>query len=746
VTLIAIRIQYRIDALHFRMKKYFAALPLFMLTLFLCRCGGTNDAPVAVSADSINPGIIKYPLTKKQDSLLLLLEIAGQDTHRVNIANGLIWQLNRNDPDSGIRLGRRNLVLAEKLNFKSGVGRCMHNIAYAWMAKSDYDSAMNYVQGSIVIFDELKIPTMQLAAYNTLGSIYLETTKYDKALEAYLKVLRISEASNNSRGLISALNNCGLLYSETKKFDLALSNLKRAIKVAEDAKDERGATSSLINLGKVYGDMGVYDSVIYYNELALKSKREANDKSGIATCLDNIGQAYLLLGKSSLAIEKINEARQLQEEIGDKRGAIISIINLGDIYSATGKKQDAIAAYQLAYDNSLKLGTTDLASKSADHLATIYSEQGDFKTAFKFHKIYASLKDSVMNEASNKNMAEQQARYETEIKDKTIALLNTDKALQETEIREKKAESEKRESQRNVFIVGFVLVLALAGFILVGYRQKRKTNFALAQKNELIEEKNKNITDSINYAQRIQKAMLTSDVYLQKQLTDYFILNKPKDIVSGDFYWATKTDDGKLFFFTADCTGHGVPGAFMSLIGVSLLNEIVIEKKTRATNEILNLLREEIIRSLNPDDTGADFEKGVMDGMDGVLCMYDEQKMKLEFSCANNPLWIFRDGTLSIFPAEKMPIGKHQGEKRSFTKNSFDLQKGDIIYTFSDGYADQFGGPQGKKFKYKQLQELIIANAHRPLPQQKENLDIKFEEWRAGLEQVDDVLVVGIKI
>ncbi len=718
----------------------------FVSAVFLLGCGENKQSKISEVKDSVPSLPIHYPLTKKIDSLLLLLKLTGEDTHRVNISNGLIWQLNRNDPDSGIRLGMRNLLLAEKLNFKSGKGRCMHNIGYSWMMKSDYDSAMKYVQLSISIFNELKIPTMQLAAYNTLGSIYLETSRYDKALEAYLNVQRIAEAENNSRGLVSALNNCGLLYSEMKRFDLALTNLKRAIKVAEEAKDERGTASSLINIGKIYGDMAVYDSVIYYNELALEVKREMNDKSGIATCLDNIGQANLMMGKNDLALLKINEAAKLQEEIGDKRGAIISIINMGDIYAAIEKKQDAIASYKLAYNNSLKLGTTDLASKSADDLSGIYAAQGDFKSAFSFKSIYASLRDSILNEESNKNIAEMQTRFETEIKDKTIALLNKDKALQETEIREKKAEAAKRESQRNVFIVGFVLVFALALFILWGYREKRKSNLALAQKNELIEEKNKNITDSINYAQRIQKAMLTSDAYLKKNVPDYFILNKPKDIVSGDFYWASKTVDGKLFFFTADCTGHGVPGAFMSLIGVSLLNEIVIEKGKRATNEILEMLREEIIRSLNPDDGGNDLNMGVMDGMDGVLFMFDEKNKKLEFSAANNPLWIVREGSILIFPADKMPIGKYQGDPKPFSINNFDLQKGDIIYTFSDGFPDQFGGPQGKKFKYKQLQELILANASFPLSTQKENLNIRFEEWRSGLEQVDDVLVVGIRV
>jgi serine phosphatase RsbU (regulator of sigma subunit) len=227
----------------------------------------------------------------------------------------------------------------------------------------------------------------------------------------------------------------------------------------------------------------------------------------------------------------------------------------------------------------------------------------------------------------------------------------------------------------------------------------------------------------------------------------FFILYKPKDIVSGDFYFALahkqeNESSEKFYMCTADCTGHGVPGALMSMLGISNLNESIIEKKLSKPNEILDSVRKGIIDSLNAEGSLVESK----DGMDCVLCVYDFQNMTLEFAAANNPLWLLRNGEIIEFKPDKFPVGKYGDELKPFTLQKTDLQKGDIIYTFTDGFADQFGGPKGKKFKYKQLQDLLLSIHTLPMTQQKEKLNEVFEEWRGNLEQVDDVLVIGVKI
>jgi sigma-B regulation protein RsbU (phosphoserine phosphatase) len=230
-------------------------------------------------------------------------------------------------------------------------------------------------------------------------------------------------------------------------------------------------------------------------------------------------------------------------------------------------------------------------------------------------------------------------------------------------------------------------------------------------------------------------------------LDNFFILYKPKDIVSGDFYHALAhkpaLSNNELFFVcTADCTGHGVPGALMSMMGISHLNEAIIEKNLFHPNEILDNMRKGIVASLNPEGS----EEVSRDGMDCVLCAYDFQNMKLEFAAAYNPLWLVRDNRLIEYKGDKMPVGKYDDENKAFTLQKIDIKKGDIIYTLTDGYADQFGGPKGKKFKYKQLQDLILSVAHEPMEKQEKILDDAFSQWRDKLEQVDDVTIIGIKI
>jgi len=258
-------------------------------------------------------------------------------------------------------------------------------------------------------------------------------------------------------------------------------------------------------------------------------------------------------------------------------------------------------------------------------------------------------------------------------------------------------------------------------------------------------QRNKDIIDSIHYASRIQRALLTADSYISKRLPEYFILFKPRDIVSGDFYWANEIqvyDKPRFLICAGDCTGHGVPGAFMSLLNISTLNEATNVKGIHSPAAILDEIREHTIKALHQEGTGS----STKDGMDCVLCSFDFSTLKLDFACANNPLWIIRNNELIEYKADKMPVGKQDETYIPFTLQSANLQKGDLVYIFSDGYADQFGGPKGKKYKYKQLQEVLLANADKPAKLQKEILEKTLKDWIGSLEQVDDILIIGIRV
>lgn len=261
-----------------------------------------------------------------------------------------------------------------------------------------------------------------------------------------------------------------------------------------------------------------------------------------------------------------------------------------------------------------------------------------------------------------------------------------------------------------------------------------------AQRDEILSQKD-NITDSITYASRIQKAMLPMNEHFDQSFKDHFILYKPRDIVSGDFYWIAE-DTEKIYFAAADCTGHGVPGAFMSMLGISSLNEIISGDKQKLTAaKILNLLREKVKFSLH--QTGKEGE--AKDGMDIALCILDKKTMILEYAGAYNPLYHFRNEKLNEYKADRMPIGIYHMEKETFTNHEITIMPGDTIYLFSDGYADQFGGPDQTKFKSANLKKLLTEIVNQPMDKQKEILEEKFNQWKGDLDQVDDIILIGIK-
>lgn len=268
-------------------------------------------------------------------------------------------------------------------------------------------------------------------------------------------------------------------------------------------------------------------------------------------------------------------------------------------------------------------------------------------------------------------------------------------------------------------------------------RQKQE----IESKNEELEILYKQVTDSIHYAKRIQDAILPSGMRVKKLLPDSFILFKPKDIVSGDFYWIEQKAD-LVYFAAVDCTGHGVPGAFMSLVGYNILKDILNNTSASRPSEILDSLREGVVNTLKSDETG----KQAKDGMDMTLCAINYEKMELQYAAAFNPLYIVRNGELLQFQANKFPIGAFVGEKENFDNHIIPLQKGDQIFIFSDGYADQFGGPNGKKFMVGNFRKLLTSIATLPSDQQKLKLDETLVTWQGGQEQVDDVLVIGVKV
>jgi serine phosphatase RsbU (regulator of sigma subunit) len=349
------------------------------------------------------------------------------------------------------------------------------------------------------------------------------------------------------------------------------------------------------------------------------------------------------------------------------------------------------------------------------------------------------------------------ASHETRIEEQSARI-----SEQETVLIEQLRAIEKQKMLIWFFVVALILVSGLGYFIYRGYKIKKEANIQLeaknklimAQKDEIQKQKEiaesqrdqiayqkKHITDSIKYALRIQSALLPS-LELFSDRIDHFVLYKPRDIVSGDFYWVAEVDNGsRQMIIASDCTGHGVPGAFMSMLGVSFLNEIVLNKGITQPDQVMNTLREDVIRSLKQMEEASD----VKDGMDMCICLLDLENRTLQFAGANNPLWIISNGELSEIKGDKMPVAIHE-TMQPYTNHWIDLKKGDTFYIFSDGFADQFGGPNQKKFLSKNFKTVLGDLQKKSMLEQGAELDRIFEEWRKEVEQVDDVTVIGVRV
>jgi serine phosphatase RsbU (regulator of sigma subunit) len=361
--------------------------------------------------------------------------------------------------------------------------------------------------------------------------------------------------------------------------------------------------------------------------------------------------------------------------------------------------------------------------------------------ALEMHELHIKMRDSLDRMENKKAILRQQFKSEYDKKTMADSTVAANTRLIEQNRHEHEIARQKLFTYGGVF--GFLLMLAIAFISFRAFRIKKTANKEITQQKHIIEEKQKEILDSINYAKRIQYTLLAHADFLKKYIPDNFILFKPKDIVSGDFYWATSVGSGskqeteRFYLAVCDSTGHGVPGAFMSLLNISFLSEAINEKNIQEPHEVLNYVRRRLIESISKEEQ--------KDGFDGVLVCFDPLTKTITYSSANTSPLLFSNGELLELHYDKMPVG--QGERmNSFSLQEVNYKAGDVLYLGTDGYVDQFGGANGKKFKYRQLCNTLKQNAALNLPAQKNVLEITFNDWKGNLDQVDDVLIIGIKL
>ncbi|MCC7301150.1 MAG: tetratricopeptide repeat protein [Bacteroidia bacterium] len=670
------------------------------------------------------------------DSLLTLLKTA-HDTDRIHLVILISDEYRFTDLDKAIQYGHLGVELAEKENYVVLMMEAYNYLGNAYRDKGNYDLGLIYLHKAEKLAKEENNLMWRSKSCNNLGNIYGEKGDDEMSLKYYIEGYKFAEQIGDYDAMVVTGGNVGAVYLSRKQPVPALQYFRQSLnsisKIKTEANKFRVQFAMWLNIGACHFDLDNMDSALFYFQKTLELAEKNKNASKIASAKEQIACVHMKRGNLTEAIQLFEEVLKIFRELDHKPKIQDMLVYMGEAYFRAGDYNKAAAIYEEALTLSKEMGINSYTFEIYDGISKVAEKQNDFKKAYLFSRNAIRFKDSIKRDEDIRLLAEMQTRFETEKKQKEIELLN----------------EKDRNNKIIIWAVGIGLVLVLIGgiFFFNAYHNKRKAALLLErQKNEIerqkhiIEEKNKDITDSISYAERIQSALLTSDMYLQKHFGESFVLFRPRDIVSGDFYWGYEKD-GNFFFAAADSTGHGVPGAFMSMIGVSLLNEIIIERKISNPALILDILREEIIHRLNPE--GRSERK---DGMDMVLIRYDKTARELDYAAANNSFYIIRNGKLLVQPADKMPVGAHSGINAGFTRHRLTMEKEDMIYLFTDGFADQFGGANGKKFKYRQLEQTLLAISGFSCEEQKNKLDRVFTDWKGPLEQVDDVLLAGFRI
>ncbi len=679
----------------------------------------------------------------KIDSLEKLLLATKEDTSRFNLLNILSFKLLSGNSQKAMNYANEMLTIVDKLETKQNNeasrkrlkkrrAEAFNSIGNAYDEVGDVVKAKEIFNKALKINEEIGDKLAIAGCYHNIGIIYQTEGNLSLALEYFFKALKINEEQGSKKNMASNFNNIGNIYLQMKNLENALTYYNKAIVIKIETGDKKGECSGYLNIGNIYNRQKKFDKAISYYRQSAKISREIKNEKGLANTYNNIANIFVTTNKDSAFLYYKN-ALVISEKIAYKAIICAANLNLADIYLSRKKNKEAIECLNIGVKTAIEMNSVEYIKEAYWIMSEDYAKMNDFKMAYMYHLNFTKFKDSLLDKESTKQIAEMGAKYETEKKDKEIILLNKDNALHQKEI-------EKQSAQRNAFIVGFILVFLLTLFIFRGYKQKQKANDIIQMQKKLVEEKNKDITDSINYAKRIQEALLPQKELKYKLFPDAFVLFQPRDIVSGDFYWFAERN-GKKIIAAVDCTGHGVPGAFMSMIGNAFLNEIVNEKGITEPGIILSELRHLVINALK--QSGAEGEQ--RDGMDISILSFSESN-EVQWAGANNRLLLIRNGECKEYTPDKRPIGFFRGKGLPFKNHKIEIQKNDSLYIFTDGYADQFGGPNGKKLKYKYFLETILTIQNRSMANQEEILLKKINDWKGDLEQVDDILVIGIRV
>ncbi len=597
----------------------------------------------------------------------------------------------------------------------------------------------------------LKNDTLMYKSRFRLAIANFNLANFNQALPLFIENFEWAKKHNKKNSMVSSLNAIGNTYKNMGRDQSALETYKEALKYA----DPKNISLNTLIKSNMIGQLRVlkqYDTALVYcyQILGVIQKYQTKDMVFISNMYGDLLFNYMALNNKDSIRKYLDTTIALKKASGDVLGLVSFYHNIASFYADHGDQKKAETYFNMGL--VIPNDNYELIFYSKKQLADLLFAQKRFEEAGKLYADCFVLKDSITSIQTMEKLSELEVKYETGKKEDELKRLGDEKEI--TDLKAKQS--------RWLLVAASAAILSVVIVAFVLFRQnknKKVANKLLQRQNDEIVHQKKEITDSINYAKRIQLAILPPDKMVTHLLPNSFVFYKPKDVVSGDFYWVEEKN-GLVMFAAVDCTGHGVPGAMMSVVGLNLLSQAVKEKGLTKPSDILQHLDAGVTDTLRQSgDTDS-----IKDGMDLSLCSYNPKTLELQYAGAFNNLWVVRDKIASTYTAkntnevffeehlleikaDKFPIGSNlDGVADNYTNHKIQLQKGDCVYLYSDGFADQFGGPRGKKFKYNYLKKLLISIHGLSPEEQREKLALTIENWRGNLDQVDDILVIGVCI
>ena len=608
---------------------------------------------------------------------------------------------------------------------------------------TDADSKLQYSEQAIELAEKLNISPAKAIVLKGFG--YLDSGRLALALECFMKAANYYKADHNNIGLANTYLYIAETYNQQENRNNEKYYLKNAIEIFGKEKDTIRLASALQNLGYASYGIGQYDTALILFSATSEIFQKLGYLTQYAYCLGNSGLVYSRQSEFDKAEDYLLRAIDILTKQGDERGVTQFMIEYAGILQHKGEIKKGITSAKVSFGKAKNNNLLEFERDAAYRLAQLYQVSGKYDSAYHYQSLFISANDSIKSFRNIQKMADLRTEFEVSKKQAEVDVLRKNKLIQ------------------LIVIFGLVLILLMAiGLILLYYyslKRSKKLTAALDERRILLEKQSRELKEqqeelilqkeeiisSINYAQRMQSAILPPEAYITELLNENFILYKPKDIVSGDFYWIKQVKH-YIILVSADCTGHGVPGAFMSMLGISHLNEIVQNREVTQANQILNELRKQIKNSLRQSGN----REGSRDGIDIALCVIDTRKKIMQYSGANNPIYIISNNSgESVFKeikADPMPVGVHFSSDKSFTNHEVQLEIGDTFYIFSDGYIDQIGGNNNHRFTSEKFKKLLLDIHDQPMYEQKEILEATLKDWMGVHAQRDDILVIGARV